>query len=97
MALDSAGTCLGGDSWELPLLEDLGKMPRPNRKLSHLGVLGKNGEIGFPSHHPQRTGSDCHRDFRRRNGSCQAIADQIYLLEHMGLSLGPPETVSWPF
>lgn len=27
--------------WEFPLLEDLGEMSRPNRKLAHLGSLEK--------------------------------------------------------
>lgn len=94
VALGSGGTCWGRDIWELPLLEDLGEMPRPNRKLVHLWALEKMAKQG---HHPQGTGSECHRASRGRNGSCQAIADEIYLLEHMGLSLGPSETASWLF
>lgn len=44
VALASGGICLASDTWELLLLEDLGEILRPSRKLAYLWALEKMEE-----------------------------------------------------
>lgn len=58
---------------------------------SPLGITGI-AEAMSPGQQTQQSISSEHHRGRPEgeNGRCQAIADQIYLLAHMGLSLGTP-------
>lgn len=75
----SDSTGLGGH-------EDLREF-QGQREMVCLWALGAVNKITSPSPGAAQRASGWG------NGRCQVTADQIYLLAHMGLSLGTPETV----
>lgn len=92
MALGSDGPGGGSDTTELPWRHGgLRKYQSLTGGDLPLGTGGMGGTVHSGQWTQQSISYEHHRGhLEGGNGRCQAMADQIYLLAHMGLSLGTP-------